>query len=200
MVDPHSYSAEGLRALLGMRTDDLEIVSVVPTGEMAAEEILRHSAEMLVIEPRLPGALAVIRAAGDIPGGVNVVALTSQEDRRHAVEVIRAGALAYISKQIDPDELICVLRLVRSGKVVLSEFARAALVGRSHEDAGVLNADDRKLLGLITEGLDNSEIALRLSVSESTLKRSISRLLKKMNARNKVQAAARAASNGLLEE
>lgn len=200
MVDPHAYSAEGLRALLGMRTDDLEIISIVAGVEKAGEQLRRNSANLLIIEPGLPGAMAAIKAARQLPGEINVVALSSQEDRRQAVEVIQAGAQAYISKQIDPDELISVLRLVRTGKVVLSAFAMAALVTRSHEDAGVLNGDDRKLLGLITEGLDNSEIARRLSVSESTLKRQISRLLKKMNARNKVQAATYAAVNGLLEE
>jgi DNA-binding NarL/FixJ family response regulator len=199
MVDPHPYSAEGLRALLGMLTNDLEIVSIVHGTEMVIEEIHRHSADLLIIEPRLPEAMSTIEAVRELPGDVKVIALTTQEDSRQAVEVITMGAHAYISKQIEPDDLICVLRLVRAGKVVLSTFAARALVGRPEETSEVLSAQDRKLLELIAEGLDNGEIARRLSMSESTLKRNINRLLKKLNARNKVQAAVRAASKGLLE-
>jgi DNA-binding NarL/FixJ family response regulator len=200
MADPHNYSAEGLRALLGMLTDDLEIVSIVHDAETVIEEIRRHSADLLIIEPRLPETMSTIKAARELSHYIKIIALTTQEDRRQAVEVIEVGAHAYISKQIEPDELICVLRLARAGRVVLSTFAARALMGRPERDSGVLSTEDRKLLELITEGLDNSEIARRLSVSESTLKRNISRLLKKMNARNKVQAAVRAASKGLLEE
>jgi DNA-binding NarL/FixJ family response regulator len=199
MVDPHPYSAEGLRALLGMLTNDLEIVSIVHGSEMVIDEIHHHSADLLIIEPQLPGAMSTIEAVRELPGDIKVIALTTQEDSWQAVEVIKIGAHAYISKQIEPDDLICVLRLVRSGKVVLSTFAARALVGRPDDSHGILSAQDRKLLELIAEGLDNGEIARRLSVSESTLKRNINRLLKKLNARNKVQAAVRAASKGLLE-
>jgi DNA-binding NarL/FixJ family response regulator len=200
MVDPHPYSAEGLRALLGMRTDDLEIVSIAHGADMVIEEILRHSADLLLIEPQLPGTMSTIKAVRELSGDIKIIALTTQEDSQQAIEVIKVGAHAYISKQIEPDELICVLRLVRAGRVILSAFAARALVGRPEESAGMLSTQDRKLLELIAEGLDNGEIARRLSVSESTLKRNISRLLKKLNARNKIQAAVRAASKGLLED
>jgi DNA-binding NarL/FixJ family response regulator len=199
MVDPHLYSAEGLRALLGALTNDLEIVSTVHGTELVTEEILRHTADLLIIEPRLPGALSAIKAARELPGDIKVIALTAQEGGRQAVEVMKAGAHAYISKQIKPEELVYVLRMVISGKVVLSSLASRALLDRPEGGVSVLNAEDRRILELIAEGLDNAEIARRLSVSESTLKRNISRVLKKLNARNKTQAVVRAASQGLLE-
>lgn len=198
MVDPHLYSAEGLRELLGARTGDLEIVSTVHGTELVNEEIRRHSADLLIIEPQLPGTVTAIRAVRESPGDIKVIALTAQEDGRQAIEVIKAGAHAYISKQIKPDELVYVLRMVLSGKVVLSAFAARALVGRPEESVAVVNAQERKLLELLAEGLDNAEIATKLSVSESTLKRNISRVLKKLNARNKTQAVVQAASQGLL--
>lgn len=183
-----------------MLTDDLEVVAIVRGVEMVLEQICRHSANMLIIEPQLPGTMSAIKAARELSDDFKIIALTTQEDRRHAVEAIKVGAHAYISKQIEPEELIYVLRLVRAGRVILSAFAAEALMGRAERGPGTLSSQDRKLLELITEGLDNGEIARRLSVSESTLKRNIRQLLKKLNASNRVQAAVRAASKGLLEE
>lgn len=200
MVDPHPYSAEGLRVLFGMLTDDLEVVAIASDAEMVLEHIYRHSANVLVIEPWLRGTMSAIKAARELSDEVKIIALTTQEDRRHAVEAIKVGAHAYISKQIEPEELICVLRVVRTGRMVLSAFAAEALVGRPERGPGALSAEDRKLLELIVEGLENGEIARRLQVSESTLKRNIRQLLRKLDARNKTQAAVRAASKGLLEE
>lgn len=200
MVDPHPYSAEGLRVLFGMLTDDLEVVAIASDAEMVLEHICRHSANLLIIEPWLRGTMSAIKAARELSDEIRVIALTTQEDRRHAVEAIKVGAHAYISKQIEPEELICVLRVVRTGRMVLSAFAAKALVGRPERGPGTLSVEDRKLLELIIEGLDNGEIARRLAVSESTLKRNIRQLLRKLDARNKTQAAVRAASKGLLEE
>lgn len=200
MVDPHPYSAEGLRVLIGMRTDDMEIVAITSDAETVVDQICRYAANLVIIEPWLPGTMSAIKAIREFSHEIKIIALTAQEDHRHAVDAVRLGAHAYISKQIHPEDLICVLRVVRAGRVVLSTPAAAALGGRPERGAGTLSAQDRKLLGLIIEGLDNSEIARRLAVSESTLKRNTRQLLRKLNARNKTQAAVHAASKGLLDE
>lgn len=200
IVDPHPYSAEGLRVLLCMLTDDMEVVAIASDTKMALEQIRRHSPSLVVMEPGLPEMMAAIKAVRELSDEIKIIALTSQEDRLQAVEAIQLGAHAYISKQIEPEDLICVLRVVRSGRVVISAFAAGALAGRPEPSPGALTVQDRKLLKLIIDGLDNGEIARRLAVSESTLKRNIHRLLRKLNARNRIQAAVHAASKGLLEE
>lgn len=186
--------------LLGTLTDDMEVVAIATEASAVVDVVRRYSPHLLIMEPRLPGMFAVITAIQELPNETKIVALTSQEDRDQAVKAVRLGARAYISKRINLDDLISVLRVVRSGRVVVSALAAAALLGGPEPSSGALTAQDRQLLTLIVEGLDNNEMARRLSVSESTLKRNIHQLLKKLNARNKVQAAVRAASKGLLEE
>lgn len=200
VVDPHPYAAEGLRALLNALTDDMEVVATSADTGLAPDQVDRHRADLLIVEPRTRGVLSMIKVIRQSSESTRIVALTSEENRHHAAQVIRAGAHAYISKHIAPAELICVLQVVRAGRVVVSASATGALFDAPGSSAGGLTAQERTLLKLIIDGLDNGEMARRLMVSESTLKRTIHRLLKKLHARNRVEAAVHAASHGLLDD
>jgi len=199
IVDPHPYTAEGLRALLHVLTDDLEVVAIGHQAAALAEQIRAQRPGLLIVEPRLPGMLAALRVATQTSPDIRILALTSHEDRRQAQQVLKAGARGYISKEVEPSDLIAAVRVVLSGRVVLSEAASSALLDPENGSGG-LSTEDRTLLRLIIEGLDNTEMARRLMVSESTLKRNVHRLLKTLKARNRVEAAVRAASQGLLDE
>ena len=183
-----------------MLTDDFDVAAIIRDAPMVGEQIYHHSADLLIIESQLPGAMSAIKAVRELSDDVKIIVLTTQEDCRQATEAIRVGAHAYISKQIEPEELICVLRLVRGGRMVLSGVAAKAMAGRPDPEPEMLSTQDRKLLELITQGLKNAEIARKMAVSESTLKRNIRQLLKKLNAHNKTELAVLAASHGLLEE
>lgn len=123
--------------------------------------------------------------------------LTVSDDPAHVAAAVRAGARGYLSKQAEPQQLIAAIRSVAAGDVVLASFATEALLSSAGEPPKLTDHDIR-LLRAISDGTGYAEVAAELAISESTLKRQLADVQRRLNVANKLQAVAYLARRGLL--
>jgi DNA-binding NarL/FixJ family response regulator len=128
--------------------------------------------------------------------GSKVLILTVSDDPTDVAQAMRVGARGYLSKQVEPRELISAVRAVAAGEVVLAPFAVNALF--TSDASARLTDEDIRLLRAISDGASNPEAAAALAISESTLKRQLAGIQRKLKVDNKLQAVAYLARRGLL--
>ena len=197
IVDDHEIVREGLRALF----ETVPSVEVVGGAEAAAAAVaLADSLEpdVVVMDSRL-GTGSGISACHEIVGrhpGTRVIVLTGYPDPVSAAAAIRAGAAGYVLKQSSAESLIQAVKGGRSESVVDAEVLRH-LANAGDVRAEHLTPDERRLAGLVAEGLTNVEIAARLGLPVPTVKAHVSRLLAKLGAegRGEVGPLLRAGGN-----
>ena len=136
---------------------------------------------------------------------VKVVVLTSFSDQDHVLPAIRAGAEGYQLKEIEADELVATIRAAHQGETRLHPQAAGHLVHQfTSESTGfrkkggleVLTPREREVLRLITEGMNNKEIAAELMIAEKTVKTHVSGILNKLDLQDRTQAAIHATKQG----
>lgn len=208
LVDDHVLFRKGLISLLSAR-DDIDIVGECSEGSEAVERARELMPDVVLMDIRMPGVNgmeATRRITAEMPH-VKVVMLTVSEDDKDLFEAIKAGARGYLLKNLEPEDLYHLVRAVAAGEAALSpamaakipdEFSPAR--AREREDAvrkGVLTEREREILGLLTEGLGNKEIAHRLCISESTVRNHLHNILYKLHLENRVQLALYAYRQGL---
>ncbi len=196
IVDDHPLIREGVARSLG------EIGGFEPVGEGAsaedAERLVRASApDILMLDISMPGgglnALASILAA--MPEQ-KVVMLTVSETNADIAQALKAGARGYVQKGVGSKSLAEILRDVANGQSYVSPTLSARLLsdllqptGRKPDPLSQLTGREAEILKLVAEGLSNKEVAARLSLQEKTVKHHMSRVLAKLNVRNRVEAA-----------
>lgn len=133
--------------------------------------------------------------------------LTSYHDDEHIFPAIRAGALSYVLKDIDPDELADAIRRARSGEAVLNPRVAARLVKEMHAArSGDLNpfteltARELEVLRLVAAGKNNQDIAAELFIAEKTVKSHITNILSKLHLADRTQAAVYAWQEGIVRK
>lgn len=199
VLDPHCYAAEGLRALLPRLAEDIESVEIAGDLAEALDLVERCLPDAMVICSSVGGqSAAAVQSIKAISPTTKIMVLAAEDDRRDVIACMQAGISAYLSKKIDARELVRALQMVGDGEVVLSSFATSTLFQASESDEPVLTSQEQELLRLLAGGFDNSEMARAMFTSESTLKRLLNQLLKKLGARNRTQAAVFAATRGLV--
>ena len=205
LVDDHQLFSRGLELLLN--TDPESRVRVLARTEDAgrALELVRHHQPRvaiidLVMPP--PGGLAAVQAVKRHYPEVRVLALSGNDEVASAVEALRMGADGFLLKSSEPDELVPPLIALASGFSVAPPPVIAALLEtwtRSGQRAvSDLTPEEICLLRLVAAGLESTEIADRLHVSERTAKRLVAALLRRIGVSNRLQAAALAGRCGLL--
>lgn len=203
IVDDHDMVRSGLAVLLEA-FDDLELVGEAVDGRDAlrlCEETRPDVVLMDLVMPRMDG-IAATRAIRERCPDVQVIALTSFNDRDLVQGALQAGAIGYLLKNVPIDELAQAIRSAHSGKPTLAREAFQVMVEVS--ETGPLpghDLTDRELdvLTLLVEGLTNPEIAKRLVVSRSTVKTHVSNILSKLGVENRVEAAAFALEHRLVD-
>ncbi len=196
IVDDHPLFREGVARSLG------EIGGFEPVGEGAsaedAERLVRASApDILMLDISMPGgglnALASILAA--MPEQ-KVVMLTVSETNADIAQALKAGARGYVQKGVGSKSLAEILRDVANGQSYVSPTLSARLLsdllqptGRKPDPLSQLTGREAEVLRLVAEGLSNKQVAARLSLQEKTVKHHMSRVLAKLNVRNRVEAA-----------
>lgn len=199
VVDDHWVVRQGLRLFLGQQ-DGIEVVGEAADGEeaLAAVDALRPDVVLMdLLMPRLDGVEATRRIHERRPG-VAVVALTTVSEGESVVAAINAGATGYLLKETRGDALVAAVRAAAEGRVELSPEAarRLAEAIRPRTVVEPLTRREREVLGLIAEGLANKQIALRLGISEKTVKAHVTRLLDKLGVTSRTQAALAAVRTG----
>ena len=199
-VDDHPTFVEGLKALLQNLTHDIEIVGVAKTPDEGLEEVAQHLPDIVLLDVRMPRSEGCELAAKicQLFPEVKVVMLTVSEDPTDVQVSLEAGVRGYLSKLAEPEELIAALRSVNAGEIVLAPFAASISFGQARNGIMHLTDAEIQLLRLASKGLDRSQIARELVISESTLKRMFGEVQRKLGANSRIQAVAVAAKKGLI--
>lgn len=204
IVDDHDMIRSGLEVFLEA-FDDLQLVGEATDGREAirlCDEVRPDVALMDLVMPHMDG-IAAIRAIRQAHPEIQFIALTSFGDQSLVQEALRAGAISYLLKNASIDELAAAIRAAHAGRPTLAPEAFRALVEASDSSAQPvpeqpLTDRECQVLALMVEGLNNVEIAQRLSISRSTVKTHISNILSKLDVSNRTEATALAMKNHLV--
>jgi NarL family two-component system response regulator LiaR len=207
IVDDHSMVRRGLATILKIRPD-LELVGEANNGREAlhqCEEVRPDVILMDLVMPEMSGAEAT-KLIRERYASVQVIALTSFQEKELVREALQAGAISYLLKNVSAEDLAAAIREAHAGRSTLAPEAIQALIQADppspvhQQDAAEafgLTPRERQVLALIVEGLNNPEIAERLVVSRSTAKAHVSNILSKLGVSNRAEAIALALQNNL---
>jgi NarL family two-component system response regulator LiaR len=202
IVDDHTMVRRGLATFL-KAFDDLQLVGEAESGEAAIQlctEVLPDVILMDMVLPMMDGA-ATTRAIRQQFPQVQIIVLTSFKEGdliRHALE---AGAIGYLLKNVSADELAKAIRAAYSGRATLSPEVAQAIVQAANQQPAPgfdLTEREREVLSLMIEGLNNTQIAARLTVSPSTIKSHVSNILVKLGAASRTEAVTLALRSRIL--
>jgi DNA-binding NarL/FixJ family response regulator len=210
LVDDQKLMREGLRILLELEPD-LQVVGEAEDGEAALVAYQTHQPDVVLMDVRMPGmdgVEATWRLRERWPQA-RIIILTTFNDDEYVFEGLRAGALGYLLKDISGADLAQAIRTVAAGgalvepsvaQKVLAEFARLLPPARPpHEGLPEpLTEREQEILRLLTRGLSNREIGMRLSLAEGTVKNYVTQILQKLGVRDRTQAALRARELGVI--
>lgn len=199
LVDDHEVVRLGLRSLLEQQ-EGFEIVADVGSAEEAIKAAEAHEPEIVLMDIRLPGQSG-IEACEKITKSLpdtKVIMLTSYAEDEMLFSAIRAGASGYVLKQIGADELVRAVRSVAQGEASLDPaltqrvFSEVRKAIRDHDASAFADLTDQELrvLGLVSEGKTNKEIAEALYLGQGTVRNYVSNILSKLNVANRAEAAA----------
>jgi two-component system, NarL family, response regulator LiaR len=195
IADDHKIVRQGLRFLLSQESG-IEVAGEAADGVAALEAVRALRPDVVLLDLFMPGldGIAVLKAlqADGLASGVLV--LTSSQDDAHLVQAIRAGALSYLPKTADVDQVVASVRAAARGESVLLPAATARLLrelrrGSAADPLGRLTPRERDVLTEVARGRSNREIARALSVSEETVKSHVSSILAKLGLADRTQAA-----------
>jgi two-component system, NarL family, response regulator LiaR len=202
IVDDHAVVRSGLAAFL-MAFDDLELVGQAASGQEAVYLCPQLQPDVVLMDlmmPNMDGATATRFIRQQCPH-VQVIALTSFREDELVQAVLQAGAIAYLLKNVDADELAGAIRAAHTGRLTLAPEVALALVRITAQPPAPghdLTARERQVLALMVKGLSNAEIAERLIVSRSTIKFFVSSILAKLHVDSRVEAVALAVQHHLV--
>ena len=202
IVDDHAMVRKGLATFLKV-FDDLQLAGEAESGIAAIKlcgEILPDVVLMDMVMPEMDGAAAT-RAIREKYPQVQVIALTSFKEGDLIKKALEAGAIAYLLKDVSADDLVRAIRAAHAGRATLSPEAAQALVETANQPPAPgldLTEREREVLALMVEGLNNTQIAGRLTVSPSTVKSHVSNILAKLFVTSRTEAVTLALRNRIV--
>ena len=211
LADDQALIRAGFRLILDAASD-LEVVGEAVDGAQAVELARSQRADVVLMDIRMPGVdgLEATRriAADDDLAGVKVVILTTFESDDYVYQALRAGASGFLVKDTEPAELLQAVRVAARGDALLSPSVTRRLItdiaSRPQRQPATgqvlarLTAREREVMTLVAAGLSNDEIAARLFLSPLTSKTHVSRIMTKLNARDRAQLVVIAYESGLV--
>ncbi|MEZ4769838.1 MAG: response regulator transcription factor [Caldilineales bacterium] len=202
VVDDHDMVRRGLSAFLTV-SRDLRLVGEGRNGQEAialCETLCPDVVLMDLVMPVMDGAAATRAIRGRWPA-IQVVALTSFEEKTLVREALAAGAISYLLKNVSVDDLTAAIRAAHAGRSTLAPEAVQALI--QPPDYPVIGFDltarEMEVLALLVQGKSNPEIAKALVVSRATAKAHVSNILSKLEVSNRSEAVAVALQHGLVD-
>jgi two-component system, NarL family, response regulator DevR len=199
LLDDHEIVRRGLRELLEAE-DDLVIVGEAGTAQEALDRIPSTRPDVALLDVRLPDGdgVEVCRDVRSRYAEIACLMLTSFADDDAVYASIMAGASGYVLKQVRGIELVDAIRRVGRGESLLDPAVTARVLDRlrrrtDEDELAVLTDQEKRLLGLIAEGLTNRQIGERMFLAEKTIKNYVSNLLAKLGMSRRSEAAAYAA-------
>jgi DNA-binding NarL/FixJ family response regulator len=202
LVDDHKLVRAGLQSLLAT-TDDIAVVGTAADGSEAIGVATATDPDVVLMDLSMPGMSGVeaTRKLRCLMPSARVVVLTTFADEDLVHQSIDAGAVGYLLKDEEPDDLVRGVRAAANGESPLSaKIARALLSPTSPPSLDQLTEREREVLSLLANGMANREIAVEMGITERTVKAHLSNVYQRIGVADRTQAALWARRNGLIEE
>jgi NarL family two-component system response regulator LiaR len=203
LVDDHAMVRRGLAMMLKV-FDDLELAGEAENGETAIQLCAQLSPDVILMDMALPDidGVEVTRAIrGQFPH-MQIIVLTSFKDGKFIQKALDAGAIGYLLKDISADDLVRAIRAAHVGRATLSPEIAQSLVETANLPPAPgldLTEREREVLKLMIEGLNNTQIAGKLTVSPSTIKSHVSNILSKLQVASRTEAVTLALRNEIIK-
>jgi DNA-binding NarL/FixJ family response regulator len=209
LADDQSMVRAGLRLLLS-REEGIEVVAEAGNGRDAVTQAARFNPEVVLMDIRMPelDGLEATRQILAADPSARVIILTTFNLDEYVYEALRSGASGFVLKDDPPEQLIAAVRTVAAGDALLSPTVTRRVIRRfarlNHrpppQAVQTLTGRELEVFKLITRGLSNAEIGRELFISDTTVKTHVTRLLAKLDLRDRAQAIVLAFQTGLFEE
>jgi DNA-binding NarL/FixJ family response regulator len=202
LAEDHGLVRAGLERLLST-VEDIEVVGGAADGQEAVELAAQTSPDVVLMDLSMPGmdGIQATRKIVATHDDVQVVVLTSMTDRERILAALDAGAVGYLLKDAEPDELIGGIRAAARGESPLApKAARALLTARAETERAELSDREREVLRCVAEGMPNKLIARKLGISEKTVKGHLTNLFQRIGVQDRTQAALWAEREGIFRE
>lgn len=208
LVDDQQIIREGLSNLLSARPD-LEVVGEAENGRIAVDRAMELQPDVVLMDVRMPvmDGVAATRTLHQQAPEIKVLVLTTFDDDEYVTQAIRHGAKGYLLKDTPSEELAQAIRLIHKGHThlgpgLLEKAMATPPAPPPPSEFAELTPREREVLALIGKGLNNQEIAQTLYISERTVKNHVNSILRRLNLRDRTQAAilANNHSNGQFDD
>jgi NarL family two-component system response regulator LiaR len=202
IVDDHLMVRDGLKVFLSIY-DDIDVVGEAEDGEQAlalCEQMEPDVILMDILMPNMDGPSATERIRGANPD-FQVIALTSFAEQELVQRALQSGAISYVLKNVHSDRLAQAIREAYHGRSVIDAAAAQVLVQAAQGSSSPgynLTERERQVLGLMTKGKTNQEIAERLTLSVGTVRFHVSNILSKLGVSNRTEAVSLALQQKLV--
>ncbi|MFA5845164.1 MAG: response regulator transcription factor [Coriobacteriia bacterium] len=211
IVDDQALVRAGFRVLVEA-ADDLEVVGEAEDGEAAVALAAELAPDVILMDIRMPGTDGLVATRRILEASCEphprVLVLTTFDADEYVYEALRAGASGFLLKDTEPRQLIDAIRVVAAGDALLAptitrrlitEFASRPEVRRAHPaELDSLTERELEVLTLVAQGLSNDGIAKHLFISPTTAKTHVSRVMMKLDARDRAQLVVMAYESGLV--
>ena len=201
LVDDHPLVRRGLATML-MVFDDMQLAGESESGQAAIQLCAQVSPDVILMDMVMPGmdGVTATRAIRQQHPRVQVLALTSFKAAQLIKSVLAAGAIGYLLKDVSADDLVRAIRAAHAGRATLSPEAAQSLVETANQPPALgldLTGREREVLALLIEGLNNTLIAGKLTVSPATVKSHVSNILSKLGVASRTEAVTLALRHNL---
>jgi DNA-binding NarL/FixJ family response regulator len=200
IADDHELVRDGVDRMLAPMAD-IDVVALAADGEEAVRLSARCAPDVILMDlemPNVDGIQATRRIARE-PDAPHIVVLTSFSDRRRITEALDSGAVGYMLKDAEPDELVAGIRAAAGGASPLAPRVAATLVEerRHFTVVDALTEREHEVLALVAAGATNREIAERLGITTKTVKTHLTQIFRHIGVADRLEAALWARRHGL---
>lgn len=201
IVDDHPVVRDGLKLMLSV-SPGLNCIAQAENGEQAVRQCGEHQPDVVLMDLIMPGmdGISAIRLIRQLYPRIQVVALTSFDDRELVQKALRAGAISYLLKNASIEVITDTIWDAAIGKPTIAPAAMHSLIEpASDQPEDELSPREMEILLLLSEGLKNAAIAKELYISEATVRFHVGNILRKLGAANRAQSVRIALERGLIK-
>ncbi len=205
LADDHPLIREGIRNRLALETD-IDLVDEAASGPEALEKTQSLNPDVLVLDMELPemSGIEVAEALSEASSATKILVLSGYDNEQYVIKLIELGAAGYLTKEESVDRVVDAIRGIAAGETGwLSRRATSALIKKTtvqqevEPEVSLLSRREREVLLLLAEGLSNSQIADRLFVVPSTVKKHLNNIYEKLNLSSRAEAVSWTWRHGL---
>lgn len=205
IVDDHAMVRKGMRAFLS-EFEDIHVIGDAPDGWKTIDLVKQLKPDVVLLDLFMPGmdGIETIQRLLTVQPHLGIVILTAFASEEKVVEAIQAGALGYVVKDAQPEELVQSIRLVAAGTPAISPAIAWKILHAGTEDREKtsrqmeLSEREAEVLRLLTKGKTDQEIANELVLADVTIRTHVNRILTKLGLQNRVQAALYCVRSGMV--